>query len=588
MYTRFLSTIPLLAASALAAPHTHQANRFDYVIVGGGTSGLVVANRLSELKNASVAIIEAGGSVFDNTNVTSTSGYGLAFGTDIDWAFQSEPQEYAGNKPQTLRAGKALGGTSAINGMAYTRAEDAQIDVWEKLGNKGWNWESLFPYYKKHEALQVPTEAQFASGATYDKADHGFDGPLKIGWTHEMSNITAPAILNETFHNLGVPYSSEINGGQMRGFTLFPKTVDPELGIREDAARAFYFPYQNRTNLALYSNTEAQKLVWTEGKGDAVANGVEVIGADGKKQTIYANKEVILSAGALTSPVLLEKSGVGNPKILKKAGIDVKVNLPAVGENLQDQTNAGMMASSTSSWAGQYGYVAYPNAQDIFGNQTATIQAHVKSSLKDWARQAAAVSKGVIPVASVEKFFQLQYDLIFTQKIPIAEVLVSPTGEAVDAEFWGLLPFARGSIHVNADAEQGFTADPKYYMFDWDRTQHVGVAKYIRTILNTAPFNQYVAEETTPGVKAVPAGASDEDWFGWVKENYRSNFHPVGSTAMMPKDMGGVVDAELRVYGTKNVRVVDAGVLPFQVCGHLVSTLYAVAERASDLIKKDA
>ena len=310
-----LALLPLAAA----VPHaSHNSDsKYDYIVVGGGTSGLVVANRLSEKENINVLVIEAGGSVYNNPNVTDTLGYGKAFGTDIDWAYKTTEQEHGGGIVQTVRAGKALGGTSTINGMVYLRAQTAQIDAWEAAGNKGWNWKNLFPYFKKGEQFQSPEKYSFldGSGVTYDPAYHGFNGPLKVGWSSTQLNDGLAQKMNTTYKNLDVPvqFNKDPNGGDMIGYSLYPKTVDSELNIREDAARAYYYPYQNRTNLHVWLNTHANKLTWKDGK-DVTADGVEVTLSNGTTTVVKASREVILAAGSLKSPVLLELSGVGNPE----------------------------------------------------------------------------------------------------------------------------------------------------------------------------------------------------------------------------------------------------------------------------------
>ncbi|KAK8076755.1 Glucose oxidase [Apiospora phragmitis] len=565
---------------------------YDYIVVGGGTSGLVVAKRLSEDPKVSVLVVEAGGSLENNANVTNPLGYGLAFGTDIDYAYQTVEQEFAGGKPQTLRAGKGLGGTSTINGLAYTRAESNQIDMWEKLGNEGWNWNNLLPYYTKSERLEVPNPQRLESGKmTFDAAVHGKEGPLKTGWLFGITNSTLGATLNTTFASMGVEWNPEVNGGKMAGYTVYPSTVDQDLNIREDAARAYYFPIRDSAkNLKVMLNTEARRLTW---KAAAAANGtkgalptadgVEVTTQDGKTMVMKANKEVILSAGALVSPLLLEKSGVGNKAILAAAGIQSVVDLPTVGENLQDQANNGLKFGIANNFTetDKNAYVAYPTAEQVFG--------------KD--KQVASVNGNVTKAADLEKFFTMQYDLIFgaDQPNPIAEVLLYQQDGVWDSEYWGLLPFSRGNLHVTAantstTKATGAKINPNFFMLDWDTTQQVGAANFIRRMYGTAPFKDVVGPEDTPSTKTVPADAdNNEKAMGdWLKQNYRSNFHPVGTAAMMPREVGGVVDSSLKVYGTANVRVVDASVLPFQVCGHLVSTLYAVSERASDLIKASA
>ncbi|TVY91230.1 Glucose oxidase, partial [Lachnellula willkommii] len=383
---RTLSTLALASvATARVAPwNTSQALAYDYVIIGAGTSGLVIANRLSELGNVTVAVIEAGDSVYSNVNVTSTSGYGLAFGTEIDWAYETTNQTYAGGLTQTMRAGKAIGGTSTINGMAYTRAEDIQVDAWETIGNEGWNWATLFPYYKIHQNLTVPTETQVEVGASFDPADNGFEGPLKTGWKSGLVVSDVHTMLNETFSSLNVPWNEDINGGNMHGYNLYPSTVDAELDIREDAGRAYYFPIANRTNLHLYTNTLAQRIVWASNSSIPTASGVEVLGVNtSTPYTISANAEVIVSAGALASPLVLELSGIGNPTILSQYNISVVVDLPTVGENLQDNINTAYAAAAAPnvSYSGAASYVAYPTAQDLFNSSFANVSATILAAL---------------------------------------------------------------------------------------------------------------------------------------------------------------------------------------------------------------
>ncbi|KAK1585795.1 GMC oxidoreductase [Colletotrichum navitas] len=581
----FLTISTLLSGAASAAVRfTNSTDSHDYIIVGGGTSGLALANRLSENPAVSVLVIEAGGSVFDNVNVTNPNGYGLAFDTDIDFAFQTTNQTYGGGQVQTMRAAKALGGTSTINGLAYTRAESSQVDAWEKLGNEGWNWDALFPYYRKSEHFQTPEPArQVAGHLDYESKDHGENGPLLTGWTLGQTNGTIPAVLNSTYQNLGLPWNEDVNGGNMVGFSVFPRTVDQENAVREDAARAYYYPYQNRTNLKVLLNTSVQKLTWKNATVPT-ADGVEVVSADGSRRIVKARKDVILSAGSLVSPLLLELSGVGHPTILKQHGIETVVNLPTVGENLQDQMNNGLsFAMKNITVDGALTTVAYPSAEQMFDNVD-EVAAKIKESLPAYAATVASVNGNVTQAADLLEFFEMQWSLIFESKIPIAEVLVNTAQGTWSSEYWGLLPFSRGSIHISEKSTANAIINPNYFLLDWDLLHQVQTAKFIRKLYGTAPFSTFAGTETRPGLDVVAEDADIEGWTGYIKGNYRSNFHPVGTAAMMPREKGGVVDANLKVYGTTNVRVVDASVLPFQVCGHLVSTLYAVAERAADLI----
>ncbi|KUJ14082.1 alcohol oxidase [Mollisia scopiformis] len=566
-----------------------QALTYDYIIVGGGTSGLVIANRLSELSNVTVAVIEAGDSVLNNPNVTDVGGYGLAFGTDIDWAYQSTNQTYARGATQTLRAAKAIGGTSTINGMAYARAEDVQINAWETLGNKGWDWDSLLPYYLKSENFEIPAAFQITDGVTYDPADHGESGPLDTGYLFNIVNGTIAQTFNETYANVGIPWNGDINSGKMHGFSTVPKTVNVLANVREDAARAYYWPIANRSNLVLFPNTSATKLVWKNQTGDATAAGVHVTSSNGTVSTIYARKEVILSAGALRSSLLLELSGVGNPDILTPLDIPVVVDLPTVGENLQDQMNNAFTFGSNNTLSGADSFVTYPTVGDLFTNSTSTFATTIASSLSEYAAAVSNASNNVISSSDLLDFFQIQYDLVFNTSTPLLELFTTAAGAVFSVQYWILLPFSRGNIHISSnDPTDAAIINPNYFMLDFDLDVQIAASKFIRdTVMSSLPLSAEVTAESSPGTSVVANNASDDEWATYIKSSYRSNFHPVGATAMMPREKGGVVDNALKVYGTANVRVVDAGILPFQVCGHLTSTLYAVAEKAADLIKAD-
>ncbi|KAJ5316703.1 hypothetical protein PENANT_c016G01993 [Penicillium antarcticum] len=581
---------PSLSLAALvlgAAASSHQSSpQYDFVIVGGGTSGLVVANRLSEMKNVTVAVIEAGDSVLNNANVTNVMGYSLAFGTEIDWAYETANQTYAGGLKQTIRAGKAIGGTSTINGMSYTRAEDAQIDNWGNIGNQGWSWKDLLPYYKKSEDFQVPTKDQAAHGASYTAKVHGRNGLLKVGWPTSMTNSSVFSVLNETMSELGVKYNPDANSGKMIGFTSHPDTLDRQRNIREDAARAYYWPYESRESLKIISNTRADKIIWANTTGDAVAIGIQVSTPYGVER-IYASKEVILSAGSLKSPQLLELSGVGNPDILNKYNISTKVALPAVGENLQDQTNNALAWESTDALTGLATFSALISVDQLYGKNASAVEKQIDNALTDYAKALSKKSNGAVKESNLLEALTIQRDLIFKSLVPYAEVVFAPSGQSFTCEYWPLQPFSRGSVHIqSANASQSPNIDPNYFMFAQDIEAQSDVAHFIRRAFGTAPLKDIVGDELSPGQEVLPANASTSAWDSWIKEHYRPNYHPVGTVSMLPKKKGGAVSSELKVYGTKNVRVVDASIVPYQISGHLTSTLYAIAEKASDIIKE--
>lgn len=415
--------------------------------------------------------------------------------------------------------------------MSYTRAQKAQIDSWEQVGNKGWNWNSLFPYYKKSEEFQVPTPDQTDHGAGYYIDYHGKIGPVKVGWPKAMTNTSMLPELDETFRQLGLSYNRDPNGGSMVGLTVHPNTLDREANVRHDAARAYYWPYEHRSNLKIISNTNANKIVWGNDSGsETVAIGVEVTGLNGI-DTIYASKEVILSAGSLRSPGLLELSGIGNPNILDQHDIPIKVNISAVGENLQDQTNIGFSYEGHAFWSGSPTFSALPSADEIFGGNVSAIASLVNSSLPDYAKVVADYSSGAVQEANVLAAFQLQYDLIFQSRVPYAEIVLLPIAHSFSSEYWPLLPFSRGSVHINSsDSSQPPSINPNYFRFAQDLQAHAAVARYTRKAFNTAPLSSLVGDEITPGQDDVPLNAPDSTWENWVQSKCKSfvNTYQVG------------------------------------------------------------
>jgi choline dehydrogenase-like flavoprotein len=201
--------------------------------------------------------------------------------------------------------------------MTYLRAEAAQIDAWEQIGNQGWSWESLMPYYKKSEYIQEPSISQLLRGASFDPKTHGTSGPLAVGWTDNMMGEEVISSINRTLEVLGLPLNEEPNAGSMRGLTVFPKTIEQADNVREDAGRAYYWPVSRRSNLDIFLESFVEKMIWhpeSENQDSGrTASGVVFVGRNGTRSTILANREVILSAGSLRSPLLLEQSGVGNP-----------------------------------------------------------------------------------------------------------------------------------------------------------------------------------------------------------------------------------------------------------------------------------
>lgn len=511
-------------------------SKYDYIILGGGTSGLVVANRLSENPNISVAVIEAGDSVRFNPNVTNTTAFGLSLGTSIDWMYPSLPQQYANNKSVIYHAGKALGGTSTINGMTYIRPQAAQIDLWEKLGLTGWNWATLFSYAKKSEHFELPSPLLISEGAAYLASAHGFNGPLDVSFNPHLTQGDVHELLNETWQALGVPYIPEVNEGSLRGFTVNPLTLDGAADVREDAARAYYYPIDNRTNLDVFVNTTANKLLWSDSTDrpceDETVSGVEVQGQDGTLYVLEAEKEVIVSLGSIRSPALLELSGIGNPAILSQFDIPVKVNLPSVGENLQDQPNVFIQGTSNRSFAGYPTYVTFATVYDLFGDKTDSTYQSALNNIPVTAAQIAAQNNGATNVSTQEYLLSTQLDLLFNDSVPATEILsVVETLSGVNVigtPFWSLLPFSRGNVHITStNANVPPAINPNFFMSEWDGIVQAASARLAREILYTPPFGNLLNVEVAPGLETVPLNATDDVWVAWMKSACESTLSEV-------------------------------------------------------------
>ncbi|XXH04816.1 hypothetical protein Hte_011238 [Hypoxylon texense] len=585
-----LLILPLLLALGIKA----RCETFDYVIAGAGTCGLVLANRLSEDPSIKVAVIEPGDDVRNNPNVTDVTAFTLALGTEIDWQYTTTPQPAGGNMSIPFHAGKAIGGTSTINaladrpGMTYIRGDKAEFDAWEYLGNDGWNWEAIYPYMKQIERFSPPTVAQQAAGASFNPEYHGEDGTVTTAFPFELSNGTFHELAQQAWKKLGYPLNPDVNSGETRGFSVWPQTLDRDADIREDAARAYYYPAEQRANLKIIKGT-VTKITWADpvtSNSPLSANGIEYQTPDGQTLAITATREVLLSAGAVRSPLILERSGIGNPAILEKYGIETLVGLYGVGEHLQDQPNTVLGYSSTLNTTGTAPYATFATAQDLFGDQTSAIAATTASKLSEWASKVSGANGGAIDTSIMEKIFRLQHDLIFKNNVTIAETLTTVSGNVLVSAFWLLLPFSRGSVHLkSAEAIDDPAIDPEYLIVDFDLAVQTGLGRLSQELWYTDPVADLVVSNVLPGESILPRNATDDQWTAFISSTLAPNHHPIGTASMMSRELGGVVNPELKVYGTSNVRVVDASVLPLQISGHLTATLYAVAERAAEFIK---
>ncbi|CAE6445439.1 unnamed protein product [Rhizoctonia solani] len=603
MHTRLSSLATLVAPVLLAhlvdarsvvtTNASEVSNRkYDYIVVGGGLTGITVASRLTEDPKVKVLVIEAGRDDRSDPRIYDMLAYTQAFGTDMDWDWPVVDLN------KRIKGGKTLGGTSSINGAIYTRGHAAQYDAWSDLlttdeRNLNWNWDSIFKYMKKSEGFSPPSSNQTSKGARYIASYHGKSGPLQVTFPNLMfGGPQQPAFIETIKNTYNISFCPDLNGGNPTCASYIPLTLDPHRNdSRSSSAEAYLTPVETKRNgWTILVQQQVTKILFKNGTSPALATGVQFGRNDGSRYTVYAKKEVILAAGAFMSPTILQLSGVGDASKLSALGINTVVDLPTVGKNLQEQTMSSFGAEGNGfDYGGALANAnAFPSLHHVFGSQTKSVISQIYANIPTWA-QSQANSGG--SAAALEKVFRIQADLITKKNVPTTEISFK-TGYPDDLgiNMWTLLPFSRGNVQINSTdpfAKPRITIN--YFSVDFDLQCQIAGARMARKILGGSPMSSISLGETIPGNDTVPddgSGGSDADWAKWIKSKFGSVAHPVGTCAMMSRDLGGCVDGRLIVYGTKNVRVVDASALPTQVSAHLSSTLYAFAEKASSSLLK--
>ncbi|KAF8600635.1 alcohol oxidase [Ceratobasidium sp. AG-I] len=556
-----ISALSLISWASTAAAATAPTT-YDYVIVGGGTAGLVVAARLSEDPKVTVAVLEAGGTGIGNANITDLRNRYLPFGTQVDWVLPTVPQTAANNRVYTHVQGKVLGGSSAINGAVYIRPAKEEFAAFEKLGATGWSWTALQNAGKKSEKFTPPITK--IGGVTPDLSNHGSSGPLSVTIQNNASSFFDTTVV-PTLKTLGHYLNPDNNGGSPNGASPVQIALQPNSYNRSYSANAYYWPNAGRANLHVFTDVLVNKVIWknSTATGNVLATGVEYLNGT-EFQTIGA-KNVILSAGSLNTPKVLELSGVGDPAILQGLGVPVKVNLPGVGKNLQNQLGV--------------------NVQYKLKNGTVTVEpAQIILSASDLAKSDQLLANKTGDIS------QEQFDIMKAFiKNGIAQTemnwsLVKNADGSISLQFYctDLHTFSRGQIHANStDPTVKPTIDPKYLSVEHDLWYLSRAVAYTRNITAAQPLASIIESEVIPGSNVT----TPEQVESWLKPNFRTMSHFVGTSAALPKAKGGVVDPRNFKYGTQNVRVVDASTIPLLPGIHTASLVFAVAEYASERIK---
>ncbi|KAI5196858.1 alcohol oxidase [Aureobasidium subglaciale] len=585
----------LVAISTVQASNTTE---YDFIVVGGGTAGLAVASRLSQyLPNNTVLVIEAGPDGRNVPGIYIPGMKGSTLGGVYDYNFTTVAQTHAGGRSWAQNRGKVLGGSSALNLMCWDRASVAEYDAWEHIGNPGWNWDSMIT-----NMLKVENYTQSVYPGQGINQGVGVDGPI-----HATINRIQPDDQNTwipTMEKLGFLENMESLDGNPLGVSIQPNNIDTAKYTRSYSPEYLKIA---RDNLHVMTEAQVIKVNTEKRNGKIVATGVTLKG----NLTINACKEVILSAGSFQSPGLLELSGIGNSSIITAAGIEPVLELPTVGENLQDHIriqNSFKLKNMTSFDVLKYNPAYKAEQLTLYNANNESLYDYAASGFAylTWPQALGNESASLVNVAKIATnvnasiIDKTKIDFMTGNKshtIPQLEIIFSDgyTGvggyPVVNSSEYGSNYFtllsvimhtmSRGHVHINAsDPLSKPIIDPRYFSNEYDLQAAIAATKLNRKIAQTAPMKDIIAEEYEPSAEIQ----TDEQWRNFALNHTLTIYHPLGTCAMLPKKDGGVVNPELKVYGTSNLRVVDASIIPVQLSAHIQTAIYGIAERAAEMI----
>jgi len=529
-------------------------SEFDYVIVGAGSAGCVLANRLTADGKHSVLLLEAGPK---DTHIWIhiPLGYGKLFKEkSVNWMYQTEPEPELNRRQVYQPRGKVLGGSSSINGLLYVRGQHEDYDRWRQRGNAGWGFDDVLPYFKKAENQQRGPDKY-----------HGTGGPLPVSdWRHADP-------LSEAFivaaAEAGIATNPDFNGAKQEGAGFFQTTT--RRGRRASTAFSYLRPAIKRGNLRVETSALAQRLVF-EGRR---ARGVEYK-QNGSLRTAWARKEILVSGGAYNSPQLLQLSGIGPAELLKSHGIDIVLDAPGVGNDLQDHMQVRVV-TRCSQRVTLNDVVNHPIRKVMAGLHYAALR---RGPLTIAGGTSGAFFKTDPRLATPD--VQIHFIPFSTDKM--GEKLHSFSG--FTASVCQLRPESRGSLRIkSADPSVPPEIRINYFATETDRRALIDGIRILRRILAAPALKAYCVEEIDPGAKTV----SDEDLLDFCRRTGSTVYHPT-STCRMGNDPLAVVDQRLKVRGIEGLRVVDASIMPDLMSGNTNAPTIMIAEKASDMILEDA
>ncbi len=527
---------------------------FDYIIVGAGSAGCVLANRLTASGRNRVLLLEAGGPD-RNIWIHIPLGYGKLFSNPkVNWLYTTEPEPELNNRRVIQPRGKVMGGSSSINGLLYIRGQHEDYDHWRQLGNAGWSFNDVLPYFRR-------AEDQERGGDDL----HGVGGHLKV------SDVCEPHPLCEAFieaaQKSGFPRNDDFNGASQEGAGYFQLTT--RNGRRWSTAVGYLKEAKRRPNLTVVANALATRILFSGRR----ATGVEYR-QGGATFTAHANAEVIVSGGAFNSPQLLQLSGLGPAKILRELGIDVVADMPGVGADLQDHLQIRMLYRCTEPIT----------MNDVINNWRHRYTAGLryllsrKGLLTIGAGYAGAFLRTRPDLATPDVQFHF---LIFSADAAGAALHQFP---GFMASVCQLRPDSRGFVRIKSrDPAEPPAIQPRYLSARTDCDCVVDGMKLLRRVMNQPVMRRYIAEEHSPGEQC----ASDADLLAFARQTGTTVYHPT-STCRMGSDPNAVVDERLRVRGVEHLRVIDASIMPTVVSGNTNAAAVMIGEKGADMVLQDA